>query len=273
MGIHRQIGGQRQARHQLCKRRNLLAFMAIVVCLFVGHSAPAVEAKKQNRNAGHDHTGMLSPYKPGPFDVLKLSSKDEATLAGDKPVMKQIPGEGGKGNEGGRAICIQDVNAPKSAVWNQILDLDHYVGKVNKLKECKNYVAKKNGDGTHTIKTKMVVGVIPGYSYEYYCDHIYSPKDDSVTWTLDYDKLSDFDDVAGHWHLEDHPTKPGCTRVFYACDIKFKRAVPGPVMNFLTKSALKQATGWVKRESEGKPEAAIPKEYAIAFVPSRRSKF
>ena len=108
--------------------------------------------------------------------------------------------------------------------------------------------------------------------YEYYCDHVYSPKDDSVTWTLDYEKLSDFDDVAGHWHLEDHPTKPGCTRVFYACDIKFKRAVPGPVMNFLTKSALKQATSWVKRESEGKPEASIPKQYAIAFVASRRSK-
>ena len=77
--------------------------------------------------------------------------------------MKQIPGEGG-GNEGGRAICIQDVNAPKEAVWNQILDLDHYVGKVNKLKECKNYFVKKNSDGTSTIKTKMVVGVIPGYS-------------------------------------------------------------------------------------------------------------
>ena len=84
--------------------------------------------------------------------------------------------------------------------------------------------------------------------------------------------MSDFDDVAGHWHLEDHPTKPGCTRVFYACDIKFKRAVPGPVMNFLTKSALKQATSWVKRESEGKPEASIPKQYAIAFVAGPRPK-
>ena len=95
--------------------------------------------------------------------MLKLGPKDEDALSKDKAVMKQIPGEGG-GNEGGRAICIQDVNAPKEAVWNQILDLDHYVGKVNKLKECKNYFVKKNADGTSTIKTKMVVGVIPGYS-------------------------------------------------------------------------------------------------------------
>ena len=111
-----------------------------------------------------DTQGKLSPYSPGPFDVLKLGPKDEEALSQDKAVMKQIPGEGGKGNEGGRAICIQDVNAPKDAVWNQILDIDHYVGKVNKLKECKNYYVKKNGDGTSTIKTKMVVGVIPGYS-------------------------------------------------------------------------------------------------------------
>ena len=43
--------------------------------------------------------------------------------------------------------------------------------------------------------------------YEYYCDHTYRPDADSVVWTLDYDKTSDFDDIAGHWHLEDHPSK------------------------------------------------------------------
>jgi hypothetical protein len=29
-----------------------------------------------------------------------------------------------------------------------------------------------------------------------------------VTWKLDYDKTSDFDDVSGHWHVEEHPKKP-----------------------------------------------------------------
>ena len=36
-------------------------------------------------------------------------------------------------------------------------------------------------------------------------------------------------------------------------------------MSFLQKTALKQATGWVKRESEKKPEAEIPKEYQLGF--------
>jgi len=221
------------------------------------------EARK-NRNAPHGHRGTLTPYQPGPFDVLSLDNKDEKDLSNDKSVMKQIPGDDG-GSSGGRAICVQDVKAPKSAVWNQILDLDHYVGKVSKLKECKNYLVRKNEDGSSTIKTKMVIGVLPGYKYEYYCDHTYRPDVDSVVWTLDYDKTSDFDDVAGHWHVEDHPSKKGHTRVFYACDIKFKTPVPGPVMNILTKSALRQATGWVKRESEAKPEAVTPSEFSPAF--------
>jgi len=71
-----------------------------------------------------------------------------------------------------------------------------------------------------------------------------------MCWQLDYDKTSDFDDVSGHWHVEDHPTQQGATRVFYACDVKLHGSVPGPVLNYISKSALKSATGWVKKESE-----------------------
>ena len=72
-----------------------------------------------------------------------------------------------------------------------------------------------------------------------------------MTWTLDYQKTSDFDDVSGHWHLDEAPG--GKTRVYYACDIKLKGAVPGPILNYISKAALKQATSWVKKESEANP--------------------
>ena len=86
---------------------------------------------------------------------------------------------------------------------------------------------------------------------------------------MDYDKTSDFDDVAGHWHVE--PSKqPACTRVYYACDIQMKGKVPGPVLNYISKAALKQATAWVKKESEAHPGKTIPKAFggddAIAAV-------
>jgi hypothetical protein len=100
--------------------------------------------------------------------------------------------------------------------------------------------------------------------YESYYDHTYSPDRDSLTWNLDYDKTSDFDDVSGHWHVEDHPSTPGRSRVFYACDIKMKGSVPKPILSYISKSALKQATGWVKKESEQNPEATVPSQYAGA---------
>merc|ERR1719343_39587 len=170
--------------------------------------------------------------------------------------MKQT--QGGEGDEiGGTSICVQDVAAPKEAVWSQILDLDAYKGKVPKVSSSKNYVAKLNEDGTSTMKTEMSLKVIPGYGYTSFYDHTYDPEKDSMTWRLDYDKTSDFDDVSGHWHLECHPSKPNRTRVFYACDVKLKGAVPGPVVNYISKSALKTATGWVKKESEKNPGTEI----------------
>ena len=79
-------------------------------------------------------------------------------------------------------MCIQDISSDAASVWNQIVDLDQYVGKVPKLKECKNYLVRPNEDGTRTIKTKMVVGVMPGYKYECYYDHKLHPKESSLTW-------------------------------------------------------------------------------------------
>ena len=75
-----------------------------------------------------------------------------------------------------------------------------------------------------------------------YCllyDHPYHADQDSLTWTSDWDKTSDFDDVSGHWHLEAHPEKPDCS-----CDFKLRRAIPNPVVNYLS------TAGWVKKESE-----------------------
>jgi hypothetical protein len=84
-----------------------------------------------------------------------------------------------------------------------------------------------------------------------------------MTWTLDYDKTSDFDDVSGCWYVADHPSgQRNACRVFYACDIKMKGSVPAPILNYISKAALKQATAWVKRESEAHPDATIPSEYA-----------
>ena len=101
--------------------------------------------------------------------------------------------------------------------------------------------------------------------FESFYDHTYFPDKSSLTWRLDYDKTSDFDDVAGHWHVESLGTttttdRNGNTvtspksRVFYACDIQMSGPVPTPLLNYIGKAALKKATAWVKRESEAHPD-------------------
>jgi hypothetical protein len=43
-----------------------------------------------------------------------------------------------------------------------------------------------------------------------------------------------------------------------------KGAVPKPILNQISKAALKQATGWVKKESERNPDGSVPPQYAGA---------
>ena len=115
---------------------------------------------------------------------------------------------------------------------------------------------------TPTNLSYWLIAPLFALQYESYYDHTFYSDRDSLTWNLDYDKTSDFDDVVGHWHVEDHPSTLGKSRVFYACDIKMKGSVPKPILNYISKAALKQATGWVKRESERFPDGDVPAQYA-----------
>ena len=135
---------------------SLLVVLATTIVLLCSQPCTC----RKNYDIPHPHQGVLSPYEAGPFQSLNLDKGDEKELQSGKPVMKQNQGD----DLAGGAICVQDVDAPKAAVWSQILDLDSYKGKVPKVNECKNYKVKQNKDGTTTLKTKMVVGVLPGYA-------------------------------------------------------------------------------------------------------------
>lgn len=129
--------------------------------------APTTSARRRDRTAPHDHRGKLAPYPAGPFPALRLTASDEATLQSGHPVTKQsVPSGSGKDDDKpGTVLCIQDVQAPLAAVWHQILGMDDYSKKVSKVTECRNYfVSKLNASGQVRIKTKQVLGVLPGYS-------------------------------------------------------------------------------------------------------------
>ena len=200
----------------------------------------AADAKKP-----HINQGVNTPYHTRRQDI-QLSSGDEATLAGGKPVFRQVVSADGKG---GRALAVQDIAASVDTVWGRIFAFNDYPKMVNGVKETNVYDERRNGDGTRTIKVRMKLGMM-GVTLEYFIDHTYSPKHSVMTWSLDYSRLSDLIDSVGYWCMLPHPTKPGNTRALYSVDAAFPSWVPGFVVSAITSKALTDATGWVKVEAE-----------------------
>ena len=89
---------------------------------------------------------------------MTLKDSDGEKLTGGKAVMKEeqdVASDGVKGGSGG-AICAQDIEAPKEAVWNQILRLGEYAKKVPKVVELKNYKVKQD-DKQNILILKMYI--------------------------------------------------------------------------------------------------------------------
>ena len=103
--------------------------------------------------------------------------------------------------------------------------------------------------------------------------HVYRPSIRTLTWTLDYDRASDFDDTAGYWSVVPLKKEGGkeegeWSRVFYSIDLRIPAWIPTFVVNILNTQALTSATAWVKTQSEKKfqasPAAAAKKSAAAA---------
>lgn len=157
-------------RHPLSRamKRPVLSFLSYVATVIVvGVTFLATQtcvAARKDRNVPHPYKATLKAYQPGPFDI-SLTAADEAKLRNGQPVTKQTMPSKDDLEAGGGAICIQDVAAPPTFVWDQILHLNAYKGKVPKVLESHNYYTHRNpDDNTERIKTKMVLGVLPGYN-------------------------------------------------------------------------------------------------------------
>ena len=83
-----------------------------------------------------------------------------------------------------------------------------------------------------------------------------------MTWTLDYDKLRDLDESVGYWAVLPHPSQPEQSRVFYSIDMKTRGWTPDFIRRRVAREGLEEATGWVKTESEKRPE----------FTPSKKRR-
>ena len=196
-------------------------------------------AQAADPTLSHDVEDRLTPYTGTPPSI-ELTDDDLARLERGKAVLVPI-----QDNEmGGRGMAVQDVAATPEVVWGRIESFDRYPEWVKYVSECENYEV-----GGHHIKTRFVLKAL-GLSYEYYIDHTYRPDQGYMTWTLDYDRLSDLGDSVGYWFVKPHPDKPGWTRLYYSVELVVKKQMPEFIVDIATKKGLKEATAWVKREAE-----------------------
>ena len=125
---------------------------------------------------------------------------------------------------------------------------------VPKTVESKNYDVidvkpTKKDPLAQIIFTRMKVG-FPMLKLEFFIRHLYYPSLNSLTWTLDYSKNSDFDDSCGYWYVIPHPDSEDRTRVYYSVEVSMFDWIPKFVVDFMSTKALTDATGWVKKYSE-----------------------
>jgi hypothetical protein len=218
-----------------------IVFVVITACSMLLMSPSQCSATAYGQ--GHPHQGVVPPFQPGDPKV-KLDRQALHILNGGNPYSTQIESE-----SGGRGLVVQDIHAPSSVVWERILDYNNYHKMVPKTTESENYKVERHRHGAQTIYTRMKVG-FPMIKLVFYVKHEYQPQLNSLTWTLDYAKKSDFDDSCGYWYVIPHPDKSEWTRVFYSVQVSMFDWVPSFVVNFMSSQALTEATAWVKKFSE-----------------------
>jgi len=225
-----------------CKRTSIMWCVATIL-------AYSNLCESSSFNEAHPHNGKVTPFEPGdpkvPLDKAALK-----ILESSKPYKTQIDS-----GAGGRGLVVQDVHAPTDVVWGRILDYNNYSKMVPKTPESKNYEVKKLNPSkkdplAEIIFTRMKVG-LPMLKLEFFIRHLYYPSLNSLTWTLDYTKKSDFDDSCGYWYIIPHPDKPKAwTRVYYSVEVSMFDWIPKFALDFISAKALVDATAWVKKFSE-----------------------
>lgn len=163
----------------------------------------------------------------------------------------------------------------------KLLNFERYHEMVPHVKSVKIYEHNEHKNGTSTVGTAFRVGMM-GMGVEYFLKFTHRPPAEKgrgrgksnqsykqahvLTWTLDYARMSDFDDNVGHWQVQPHPLKDGWSRVLFATQMRLFPRVPEFVVKYVTSKALVDSTEWLKREAEKTQIAAAATAAALQQV-------
>ena len=185
----------------------------------------------------HGHQGVIPPITAAPSPV-KLTDTERAKLEAGKYIERHT-----KTDKGGSGIAVQYVKATPEAIWATILSYHRYKTWVKNVVGCSLY--RRDGN---TLYVDMETSIL-GFKSRVFTKNTVVKEQGYMSWTLDYDRKSDVNDLVGYWRVEPVDGMPGTTRLEHSNSISI-RGVPGFLVNYMTRDALSEGTAWVKREAE-----------------------
>ena len=211
----------------------LLAFIWVLSVM----GSLCAEAGAASADQPHGHQGILTPITTAPTAVV-LTDEERATLVAGKHIERHT-----KSESGGSGIAVQYINASPADIWVTILSYHRYKGWVKNVVDCSVY--RKEGDELYVDMQTSILG----FKSRIFTKNTVRKDLGYMSWNLDYDRKSDVNDLVGYWRVEPVQERPGTTRLEHSNSVMIK-GVPGFLVNYMTRDALSEGTGWVKREAE-----------------------
>ena len=187
-------------------------------------------------------TPSLAPYTQAP-DEIPLSKKEQDAFNNEKAIYKEIEVGTGK-----RGIAIFKVNASAQKIWATIHSFPSYPEWIKGLRAADIYRSDGENIFVHFQASHWLLG-----KTQWYVHHSF-PSLDNITnnswgsWTLDYNKASDFRDSVGFWQVIEESKQ--ASKVIYSVDLLFKKKTSAFIRRAALKRSLKDATQWVKEQAE-----------------------
>ena len=208
--------------------------IAAAAALIVATTGPAFAASVDEP---HPHRGVLPPIASAPAPVV-LTAEERERLKRGKHIERHT-----KSDQGGSGIAVQYINASPEIIWATILSYHRYTDWVKNVVGCSVY----QKEGT-TLYVDMETSLL-GFRNRVFTKNAVRKDQGYMSWTLDYDRKSDVNDLVGYWRVQPVEGMPGVTRLEHSNSISI-RGVPGFLVNYMTRDALSDGTAWVKREAE-----------------------
>lgn len=188
-------------------------------------------------NSPHPHQGKLAGWTGAP-PTITLSADELTRLDQGSRIERHK-----KTSDGGSGIAVQYIEASPEIIWQTILSYHRYKDWVKNVDSCTVYQREGND-----LYVDMQISVL-GFKSGIYTKNTVRKDLGYMTWTLDYSRKSDVNDLVGYWRVTPLEGWPGWSRLEYATEMVMS-GVPGFIVRYMTKDALAEGTAWVKLRAE-----------------------